>query len=595
MTVTDPITAEVIRGAMETVAYEMTVHVSQTAKTPILNQSNELNASIIDWRGRLAAVSVGVPQLMLASRGPVQYAIEFFGDDIHEGDIIVGNDPYHGGGHLPDYNVFAPVVVDGEVVLFASIQCHHADTGGGVPGGYNAEAEDIWAEGVRWPTVKLADRGVERRDLIYAMQCNTRATTFIGDLRAQMGAVKLGVQRLKAMIERYGVELVKAAVQHSIDHTAKRVASVIESWPDGVYEADSYVDADPVGNADIHVHATVTVSGDRIAVDFTGSDMRQDLKAYSTLGNTRGYVICQLGAMMDPSIPKNDGFFDVIDIHAPQGSCVNPHPGMTVAAGIHHPGVEVGEVVCKALAKFLPERAAPQIYKVGTPCVLTGRHPDTGDLFFDHAVDSLSGYCSAVKGVDGWGCYPASFGNIIRATTEINESIFPFRNEYLDFETDSGGAGQWRGGLGSRVVKRFLAPVTLNTWVVGVKYPMPGFEGGRDGSPNKLTVRFDTNNPVAIDCMAKGEVHRNGDAFEYYYGGGGGFGDPLKRDPTAVLEDVLDEYVSMDSALNDYGVVLEGSLHEYDLRVNIQATRERRIELASLVENTDVQAVGEAL
>ncbi|HSJ99383.1 MAG TPA: hydantoinase B/oxoprolinase family protein, partial [Myxococcota bacterium] len=171
----DPITAEVIRGALETVAYEMATHVSLAATTPILNQSNERNATILDGRGRLAALSVGIPQFMLSSTLPVRFALDFFREEgLHDGDVLVANDPYHGGGHLPDYNVFAPLVVDGELLLIASIQCHHADTGGGMPGGYNAEAIDVWAEGVRFPAVKVVDRGVARRDVLYMMQVNNR-------------------------------------------------------------------------------------------------------------------------------------------------------------------------------------------------------------------------------------------------------------------------------------------------------------------------------------------------------------------------------------------------------------------------------------
>ena len=169
----DVVTAEVIRSAMETVCFEMATFVSRTATTPILNQSNERNATILDGRGRLAALSVGIPQFMLSSTLPVRFALDFFGaDGLQAGDVLVANDPYHGGGHLPDYNVFAPVVVDGELLLIASIQCHHADTGGGMPGGYNVDALDIWAEGVRFPAVKVYERGVERRDVVYMMKVN---------------------------------------------------------------------------------------------------------------------------------------------------------------------------------------------------------------------------------------------------------------------------------------------------------------------------------------------------------------------------------------------------------------------------------------
>ena len=186
----DPVACEVIRGAFETVAYEMATHVSLTATTPILNQSNERNATVLDARGRLAALSVGIPQFMLSSTLPVRFALEFFAEEgLRDGDVLVANDPYHGGGHLPDYNVFAPVVVDGELVLIASIQCHHADTGGGMPGGYNVEALDIWAEGVRFPALKVWDRGRERRDVLYLLQTNNRTPTFIGDIRAQIDKV----------------------------------------------------------------------------------------------------------------------------------------------------------------------------------------------------------------------------------------------------------------------------------------------------------------------------------------------------------------------------------------------------------------------
>jgi N-methylhydantoinase B len=572
----DPVTVEVIRGAMETVAYEMATHVSLTATTPILNQSNERNATILDGRGALGALSVGIPQFMLSSTLPVKFALGFFAQEgLNDGDVLVANDPYHGGGHLPDYNVFAPVVVDGCLVLIASIQCHHADTGGGMPGGYNAEAIDIWAEGVRFPAVKLYDRGVERRDVTYMMKVNNRTPTFIGDLRAQVGAAQLGVRRLKDIVARYGAATVKAAVDHSIAYAARRFREEVAAWPDGVYEADCYVDHDPIGNPDIHVHVKITVSGDRLTVDFTGSDTRAGLKAYSTFGNTRGYVVAQLASMMDPSIPKNEGFFDSIELIVPEGCVLNPLPGETVAAGTHHPGVEVGEAIAKAMSAVLPERSCPQIYKLGGPNVLVGTHPETGQLFIDHGVDVLAAYCNAVRGRDGWGSMPASFGNLIRATAEINESIFPVRHEWCDYRTDSGGPGRWRGCPGSRVVKRTLVPAGLSTWMVGIKYPMAGVEGGRDGAPNQLTVRFDSD-PAPVTNIAAGVPHAAGEAFEYLYGGGAGYGDPAERDPQAVLDDVLDELVSLESAWRDYKVVFRGSLAAGDLAVDEAATRALR-------------------
>src|SRR6516225_8267086 len=246
---TDPVTSEIILGAFETICYEMATHVSLTATTPILNQSNERNATILDARGQLAALSVGIPQFMLSSTLPVRFAVEFFGEDgLFEGDVLVANDPYHGGGHLPDYNVFAPVFHDGECVLIASIQCHHADTGGGAPGGYNVDAPDIWAEGVRFPALKIYERGVERKDVTYFMAVNNRTPTFLGDLRAQVGAAQLGARRLQEICKRFGTEQVRAAVDYMVEYAKRRFRAEVASWPDGVYESDTYVDHDPKGN-----------------------------------------------------------------------------------------------------------------------------------------------------------------------------------------------------------------------------------------------------------------------------------------------------------------------------------------------------------
>src|SRR5881397_1964698 len=565
-TTADPITTEIILGAFETICYEMATHVSLTATTPILNQSNERNATILDAAGQLAALSVGIPQFMLSSTLPVRFAVEFFGPDgLHDGDVLVGNDPYHGGGHLPDYNVFAPVFHAGECALIASIQCHHADTGGGAPGGYNVNAHDIWAKGVRFPALKLVEKGVKRRDVEYMMAANSRTPTFLGDLRAQVGAAELGVRRLKEVLARFGTETVRAAVRAIIAYARRRFREEVARWPDGVYESDLYVDHDPHGKRDIHVHCAVTVRGSELTIDFTGSDDRPDIQAYSTFGNTRGYVVAQLASMMDPSIPKNEGFFDGIELIVPKGCCLNPPEGKSVAAGTHHPGTEVGEAIAKALERVVPERTCPHIYKMGMPTVIFGTHPRDGKVFIDHSVDSFAAYCGAVRGQDGWGAMNVSFGNLIRATAEINESIFPVRQLARDYETDSGGAGEFRGNCGSLYRKQVLVPATIYAYVVGRRYPMPGIAGGKNGMPNEMRCRVGSKQEFLAEGPSRQVPHQAGESYAYRYGGGGGWGDPLERDPEKVKEDVLDEYVSMRGARYDYGVVLTGSVEELDV------------------------------
>lgn len=579
----DPITAEVVRGGMETVCFEMATYVSRTATTPILNQSNERNATVLDARGRLAALSVGIPQFMLTSTLPVRFALDFLGvNEFREGDVFVANDPYHGGGHLPDYNVFAPVFADDpstgqrRMVLIASIQCHHGDTGGAVPGGYNVTANDVWGEGVRWPVVKVLDQGRERRDVMYALQVNNRLPDYLGDLRAQIGAAQLGARRLEEMIERHSVADVEASVDAMVDYAARRFREEVNAWPDGTYEADCWVDHDPKGNPDVHLHVAVTVDGDRLRIDYTGSDTRPELQAWSTYGNTRGYTVAQIAAMMDPEIPKNEGFFESIELVVPQGCVLNPAPDRPVSAGTHHPGAEVGEAIALALQHVLPEKAVPQVYKTGIPTVITGTDPRTGRPFTDHSAEVYAGWCNAAAGMDAWGCQAAAFGNLWKATAEINESLFPHVQWSRDYRTDSGGPGQWRGLCGSHYVKEVRSDARVYTYVVGMKYPMPGIAGGQPGEPNKLTIRYQSDDPYVVAHTADWVPIAAGQKICYDYGGGGGWGDPLDRDPRAVLDDVLDEYVSVAGAARDYGVVLTGSLANLSLAVDPDATEALR-------------------
>lgn len=575
----DPVTAEVIRGTMETICFEMAMYVSRTATTPILNQSNERNASILDGTGRLAALSVGIPQFMLTSTLPVRFALDLLGaEEFHQGDVFVANDPYHGGGHLPDYNVFAPVVVDGHLVLIASIQCHHGDTGGAVPGGYNVTATDIWGEGVRWPVIKAVDEGRERKDVLYALAANNRLEGYVGDIRAQIGAAEMAARELHDLVKRHGTETIEASVDHMIDYAARRFGEEVAAWPDGVYEGDSYVDHDPLGNPDIHLHVTITVEGDHLTIDYTGSDERQELQAWSTFGNTRGYTVAQVAAMMDPEIPKNEGFFNSITLIVPKGCVLNPREGKPVSAGTHHPGADIGEVIAVTLSQVLPERAVPQTYKTGIPTTIRGIDPRHGQPFVDSSAEVYAGWCNAAKGMDAWGAVSASFGNLWKATAEINESIYPHLQWSRDYRTDSGGPGRWRGGCGSHYVKEVLVDSHVYTYVVGMKYPMPGIAGGGHGEPNRLVLRAGSDDPFVVSHTADWVPMQAGDRIVYDYGGGGGWGDALDRDPQAVLDDVLDEYVSVTGAQRDYGVVLTGSLEDLTLAIDETATAALRTE-----------------
>jgi N-methylhydantoinase B len=596
----DSVTAAIIRGAMETVCFEVATHVARTATSAMINQSNERNASIIDAHGRLAGLSVGIPQLMFISPLSVRYALEFREQDHWQpGDVFVGNDPYAGGGHLPDYNVFAPVFdPSGELLTIQAIQCHQGDTGGKDPGGFSADALDLWAEGLIIPGIKLLERGKPRRDVIALLTRNNRLREFSGDLWAMIGAAQLGARLLEQMIAEYGADVLRAAINFNIDRTERRFREEISRWPDGDYQADVYIDHDPAGNRDVHVHVNCRISGENLTVDFTGSDERPELKVvWNTFANTRGYAAAQLAAMIDPSIPKNEGLFNAIDLVIPAGSILNPPDNRPVVLGAFHPAVEVGEAICLALAPVVPARASPQVYKIGMPNVLYGFRPDQS-MWIDSGVDVRASDASAVQGIDGWGAMCSALGNLILQTAEEGESTFPVRHLGRELTIDSGGAGRWRGQAGTRNVKQVLAPAFASTWMVSMRHPLRGVLGGSDAGPYSNEFFVGTDKQYKIENAAFNVQLPEGTVLTYQYGGGGGYGDPLERDPESVREDVLDELVSIAAARDRYGVVIEGDLAALEIEVDVAATNalraRKRQERESAVQRSPVDLVEQA-
>src|SRR4030095_15538547 len=267
----EPITAGIVRGAMETICFEVATHLGRCASSAIINQSNERNASVLDGQGRLAPLSVGIPQLLFISPLSVRYGLEHrVADDWGPGDVFVGNDPEHGGGPLPDYNVYAPVFDErGEIVLIQALQAHQGDTGGKDPGGFSVDAREIWAEGLIVPCLKLVTRGERRRDAIELLTRNNRMASFGGDLAAMISAVELGVRLHHELIAKYGADVVRAAINWNISETERRFRAEVARWPDGDYPADVWIDQDTVGNPDVHVHVTCRVAGDALTVDMT--------------------------------------------------------------------------------------------------------------------------------------------------------------------------------------------------------------------------------------------------------------------------------------------------------------------------------------
>ena len=577
----DSVTADIIRGAFETVCFESATFLGRAASSPIINSSNERNAAIVDAHGRLAMGAVGTPHLTFVNQMETRWGL--MNQDRYDwgpGDVFVGNDPDHGGGHLPDYCVYGPVYADdGELICIQTLQAHQGDTGGKDAGGFSLDATEIFTEGLILPCLKLVHRGERRNDVFDMVTRNNRFATFAGDIAAMIGGVQFAVRMLEDLIRKWGKETIKAAINHSISHTERRVREEVAKWPDGSYEATVLIDHDTAGTKDIKVHVTCRIAGDQLTVDLTGTDDRPTLVGvWNTFANTRSYVTCQVVAAMDPTIVKNEGYFDAVDIVVPEGCIAQPPPNKPAALGSFHPACEITEAVCIALSNVAPERAQPQLYKIGMPNAVIGFNE--AGMWMDQGVDCRSMDTSAVQGLDGWGSCPNALGSLILSEAEDAESRFPILNLSREMTTDGGGAGQWRGAPGSLNVKQVLGPTTAMAWMVSADHPLSGMCGGDDAIPYSNHFEVGSENERKIEHTAQALLPA-GAVIAYQHGGGAGFGKPWLRDAEAVKEDVLDEYVSLEAAREKYGVVLMGSLEEYDLTVDLAATEALRKELAA--------------
>jgi N-methylhydantoinase B len=287
--------------------------------------------------------------------------------------------------------------------------------------------------------------------------------------------------------------------------------------------------------------------------------------------------MAQLVSMVDPTIVKNEGLFDAVEMIIPEGTIVQPPPNKPAALGAFHPACEIGEAICIALSDILPERSSPQVYKLGMPNAVIGFDAN-GHMWMDQGVDTRASDASATQGIDGWGSLCSGLGNLYLAEAEDAESRFPVINLSRELTTDTGGAGRWRGQPGTLNVKQVLEPTMAMAWMVSIEHPLRGLRGGEDGSPYGNRFEVGTEREYEVVGSVRADLPA-GAVIAYQYGGGAGFEDPLLRDPDAVKEDVLDEYVSLEAARERYGVVLTGTPEEYDVEIDVEATEELRKQL----------------
>lgn len=576
----DPITFEVLRNTFEYVCRRMSLNLQRASFSPILSENLDFSNAIYDPTLRLVGQTANCPVHLAAMHFSVQAVAAKFGiTGLLPGDVVVLNDPYEGGTHLNDVTLTMPVY-DGEYLIgFAVSRGHWMDLGGGGPGGQGFGTH-VAGEGLRLPPLKLYRNYEIDADLLEILLRNTRTPHYVkGDLQAHMSALRVAEQELQRTARKYGRETLLAGMEEMILHTERIVRAAIEAIPDGVYAGADFADSDGISADKVWIRLSLTVRGSDIIVDFNGSDRQCAGAINSPLANTTAAVYTALQFFLAPDAPPNAGMFAPISLKLPDDCWLNARWPAPVVGCTTITSGKIQSAIWQAMALAIPDRAIA---------------PTCADAnWFVAAVRAASGRVDVFSDIPagGWGGTPFNdglnvtldpLGNCTNMPAEAAELLYPIEVEAFDLRSDSGGHGLNRGGLGARFRFRFLSGGELSMESSRTIEGSPGVNGG-GFSPVQVLIKEDATGMrsviggTAADGSWKSPLlssHRFGprEVFEFLSTGGGGWGNPLERDPGRVLDDVLDGYVSREAAEQAYGVAFTAD----GLSVDVDATRDRR-------------------
>jgi N-methylhydantoinase B len=564
----DPITASVIQGALENIAVEIGYKLMRMSYSSIIRESEDFGAALVDEHGRGLAESAQSTPLQ---SGPIPgYAKHILktllarGDAVRPGDVIMHNDPYGGASHGPDVAFIVPVFHQGELVGFSGTTAHHLDIGALTPGSCGiVDAIDAYAEGLQFKAIKVYDRG-QRNDAVWQiLRDNIRASDLVvGDMEAQVAASRIGAERMEALIAQYGLPTFRAACESLMDHAERLMRQAIQRLPEGSWRAetfiDGYADSPDPAKRDLSIVATVTKQGDRLIVDLTGTAPQvKDRPINMPFTGTVDVAIwltvrsVLLDTAVHGHIPVNEGLTRPIEIIAPKGCLANPEfPAPTIARFC--PGNQVADTVMRALAQAVPEQVCAGIGNLKV-IAFSGLK---GNTHWVH-MEIFEGSYGGRPGADGMDAVDTLYANTRNNPIEDIETHLPLRVERYELREDAGGAGQWRGGLGSVREFRLLSDGGASVEGEGHRFKPWGLFGGRDGATARLTLRrAETGESVALPSKVPHMATRAGDIFICEGPAGGGYGDPFKRPAVSVRADFLDGLISRATAELEYGVTL---------------------------------------
>ncbi len=568
----NPITRELVRNALVTIADNMIVTVIRTSRSTVVKNNLDFSTSICDAEGQMVAQGLALPVHLGATMPALAGCLEQFGVDIHEGDILASNDPYRGASHLNDIFMFRPVYKDGERIVFLSVILHHTDMGGRVPGGNATDSTEIFQEGLRIPPMKIMERNVVNDSLWRIIENNVRVPDKVmGDVRAQIAALQLGEREMLKMLDDYEVGTFKAYMQDLIDYTERLTRQGIAALPDGVIEFDDWNDSDGVGDEPVKFHITMTKKGDELTVDFTGTSPQTTGALNPNFWFTASSAYAAIRAVIDPEMPNNAGFYKPITITAPERSFVNPaFPAPVGARG--QAGYRCRSIVLGALAQLLPGKVGACPGGSEFAIVIAGYEEDHSP-FLLLEFHNMTGHGGGPDR-DGQDAGPYALGNVANVPVETIEAENPVLIEEYAFLPDTGGPGTWRGALGIVRQYRMLAgSSTVQLRSDRQKFGPWGLFGGQDGAMGRCYM-----NPAGENARVPAKFVMTMDRGAVLRGempGSGGYGDPLARDPAHVLEDVRQEKVTPEHARDAYGVVIDMAAMAVDAAATTALRAER--------------------
>lgn len=555
----DPITVEVIRNLFISAAEEMKINLARTAYNPVVFEMYDFAVGLFDRDANMIAQAPGLPVFLGTLGENVRVVLGDVGglEHLKPGDLFLINDPYTIGTHLADVTAVSPVFFDGSIVGFSAAKMHWLDVGGKDPGSWS-NTTNVFQEGIRFRSVKLYDAGKPVEPVFQIIRYNVRlSTAAIGDLRAQVAATRTGEKRYQYIVNKYGLETVQAAVQQFFSHAEKLTQKAVEAIPDGVYEAVGYIDNDGLllDQENLPMKVKVTVRGAEMEVDLTGSAPENKGPVNCGLAATVSAVRMAFKCVTTPWLPVNEGNFKNLKITIPPRTMFSAeYPAPTCQWALHL--ITLIDTVLKALVKALPKQVPAGHYSDFGVFIIYGYDPRR-DRDFIH-TDSSSGGWGGRPHEDGEGSLICIVdGDSKNIPVEIIEYQYPVRIERFALREGSGGPGKFRGGLGHyRDYRTLTDGVKVVIGIDRHNYKPWGVFGGKDGLSNDVILDPGPGQSQ-IRKVSDFAVPRGG-LISLVSGGGGGYGNPLERDPELVLNDVLEGYVSAADAATDYGVVIDG-------------------------------------